>query len=1025
MAFGGLKGTLTGTGASTGATNAISGSVAVRIGDLVFAVSAEQTALTSTTVIDNLGNTYTAQNAGNDAGTMAARSYWSRVTVAGTLTAVTVTNTLSANRWCGFAAVIEGPFALSPLDANPANTTNDLTSPYPSPATGTLAQAPEVVIAWFCSDASDVISATSPNLLAGQSSSGTNPRASIGYQAVNVTTTISPAFTTTLNAATATINGTASFRAALLPMGWAPLNEQPRRKRWRANASAIFFVSGFAAFAKPPVGWENQAWQPFRTRRKIGTPPGNNPDDVFVSPVVATPAWQFSTQEFQPPGPRIAQRGAAFPDDVADFNDQTPLVNFYPAGWEIQSHQPKHPRPENAGAIAAGDDGDEYPFIFTVVTPAWQFSAQEFQPPAARVWKRGAVFPDDASGFNDQPPLLNFYPAGWEVQAVQPPHPRPERFGAIAPREDGIERPFANFYPMGWEVQPPQPLQPPVGRESIRGGGLMRGDDGTVAPYVVQLAAGWEIQSVQPPRFLPWYRRAAALMIGDDGTYQQYASWRNFEWGVQNFQPPHPHPERYAAIAPKDDGITATYSVWRNAGWEIAAPNPQHLRRLLILNIDAVFVAPAFTPPFGWENQPPQPPRFPFANRRAGAIMPKEDGTEAGFAFWYNFGWEVQPPPPPRRRWERFAAIALGDDGVQYPLLRFLGFGFENQPPQPPHPRPERSASIMRGDDGNQGTFAFVAPPPWGFEQPYLFPRYAPPQRWAALAGPENIPGVMLQFYQFGFENQPSQPLWPRVRHGAAIQPGDPNHLPSLLRFVPMGWEPTPPLFRHPRPELAGAIMAGDSGAEAPFVARIATGWGFEPPAFALRRAIGRAGGLAGRAEGTDAPFQFFRPMGWEPSEPIRRPRRGWHGPQIFEPPGYGLLPFQTPRWIDARIDQLKPRARLGGALAGPWLVDRVEAKAFTLAGLDWWPPETFYRRRRVGGALPSDGGWMLPRFVSVFYASSVLTRASGLVTATQGRGESLLTRAGAAPDVSQASGQTATTAAVGKTVVKGEQRGQ
>jgi hypothetical protein len=601
------------------------------------------------------------------------------------------------------------------------------------------------------------------------------------------------------------------------PDGWENQAWQP--PRFRGKAPAIFFVSGFAAFATPPRGWENQAWQPFRTRRAIDAPQGN-PDDIFVPAVVTIPAWQFSAQEFQPPAARIWQRGAAFPDDVADFNDLTPLVSFYPAGWEIQ--------------------------------------------------------------------------------AVQPPRRRAERFGAIAPREDGIERPLANFYPMGWEVQPPQPPSSPL------------------------------------PRL-----RAAGTMRGDDGIHRQYAAWLNFEWGAQNFQPPHSFV----------------------AGREAATIGP--------VNIDAVFVAPIVVPPFGWENQPPQPPRFPAANRRAGALAPKEDGIEASFSVWYNAGWEVQPPQPPHPRPEqRFAALAPRDDGTQFPLLRFFGFGFENQPPQPPHRRPERAGSIMRGDDGTQATFVFVAPPPWGFEQPYLFPRYPVPQRWAALAGAENIPAVMQRFFQFGFEGQPPQPLWPRARHAAALPPSDPNHLPVLQRFIPVGWEPTPPMFRHPRPERAGAIMAGDTGTAAPLV-RVVTPWGYEPPAFAGRRAIARAGALAARAEGTDAPFQFFRPMGREPSEPIRRP----------------------------------PLAR-GGALAGAtWQADRMVTTG--LAGLDWALPEMLYRRRRPGAALLLEGGWFLPRFVNVFYASTILTRAS------------------AAPEVSQASGQTTVTAAAGQTVIKGEQRGQ
>ena len=91
MAFGGLR---TGT-QPTGGNNSIpnplpaSGSVVVSIGDLIVAVIAQQTALTVTAVTDNLGNTYTAQNAGTLVSTtISGRMFYSRVTVAGTLTTV-------------------------------------------------------------------------------------------------------------------------------------------------------------------------------------------------------------------------------------------------------------------------------------------------------------------------------------------------------------------------------------------------------------------------------------------------------------------------------------------------------------------------------------------------------------------------------------------------------------------------------------------------------------------------------------------------------------------------------------------------------------------------------------------------------------------------------------------------------------------------------------------------------------------------------------------------------------------------
>lgn len=214
MAFGSLRGALSAQSGNVGATNDITGSVAISVGDLVFVVFAEQTSLTASGVTDNLGNTYTAQNAGNDAGNVSGRSFYARVTVAGTLTTATISATSSAHNWAGFAAIIEGPFSSTGfLDANPANITNDVTSPFTCPSTGTLANATEVVIAWAASDGNTAWTATSPNTLAGQIVRGSSARAIIGYQAVSATTAVAPDFAT--GNPTVDVLGTVSFRAAI------------------------------------------------------------------------------------------------------------------------------------------------------------------------------------------------------------------------------------------------------------------------------------------------------------------------------------------------------------------------------------------------------------------------------------------------------------------------------------------------------------------------------------------------------------------------------------------------------------------------------------------------------------------------------------------------------------------------------------------------------------------------------------------------------------------------------------------
>lgn len=215
MAQGDHKGSLTASVNSVTNPTNLSGSVSVAVGDLVFGVFAQQTALTAAgTVTDNLSNTYSYVNAGTDAGNATIRCFWARVTNAGTLTQVSVPATASTNDASAIASVIEGPFKSSPLDANPANAT-DGTSPHTCPATGTLAQTSEVVMA-ACSLASNIsMTATSPASLT-QAVARANVSCAISRTVVSATTSVAPEFG---NGATANAaQTTASFMAALSPL---------------------------------------------------------------------------------------------------------------------------------------------------------------------------------------------------------------------------------------------------------------------------------------------------------------------------------------------------------------------------------------------------------------------------------------------------------------------------------------------------------------------------------------------------------------------------------------------------------------------------------------------------------------------------------------------------------------------------------------------------------------------------------------------------------------------------------------
>jgi hypothetical protein len=232
VAFGGLRGTL--SIQSTSVTNPFSatGSVAVSVGDLVVAFYGERPTLTISAISDNLGNTYTAQNAGTDSGNATGRLYYSRVTAAGTLTTVDATTTASANDAVFIAACFEGPFTTPPIDTNPANISNDTTTPFACPATGTLAQSVELVVCAISSANYRIMSATSPNLLAlnlgtgADSGSGTFGGA-VGYQVTAATTSVAPEFTAPGSAGSTTLH-TASFKQAAATKSMPPIHRPLR-----------------------------------------------------------------------------------------------------------------------------------------------------------------------------------------------------------------------------------------------------------------------------------------------------------------------------------------------------------------------------------------------------------------------------------------------------------------------------------------------------------------------------------------------------------------------------------------------------------------------------------------------------------------------------------------------------------------------------------------------------------------------------------------------------------------------------
>ena len=220
MAFGALRDVLLGNANNVGSSLAATHSgFAIRKGDLIYAVYAEQATNTATDggTTDNLGNTYTRTSAAADAGTICTgKAYWAVAAADGTITTVTFTTTTSTNNAAASVAVIEGPFKLSPLDANPANTVNDNTTPFTGPLSGTLAfagSAQEVVMCWIVFNGAVTLTASAPNNITAQQQTQAILTVGVGRQVVTATTSIAPEWTASAGA-TQTCYGTTSFMGA-------------------------------------------------------------------------------------------------------------------------------------------------------------------------------------------------------------------------------------------------------------------------------------------------------------------------------------------------------------------------------------------------------------------------------------------------------------------------------------------------------------------------------------------------------------------------------------------------------------------------------------------------------------------------------------------------------------------------------------------------------------------------------------------------------------------------------------------
>ena len=559
-------------------------------------------------------------------------------------------------------------------------------------------------------------------------------------------------------------------------------------------------------------------------------------------------------QSWQPIHPRPERFGALVAGDVGT---QAPKA-LIPVGWEPRLPETLHPRPERSGALARGDDGTEalfarwfnagwevqlpqpkivrarysaqpidvltslisaplanldfsvlwQPFIVRhrITDHGWNIPTPLIPPPAGLLpvelspqWQpvqfpmirqRGAV-----AGGKSSFASSSLSPFSWDEKAHQPQHPRPERAGAIARGDDGIEGIRIVWTNDGWEIQPPQPPHP----RRERAGSIMAGDTGTEAPFV-------------PPAFV----------------FPQ--------WGHAFLDP---MIKRYIRMLPDhDDGIAAPFQRWPFVGFEqtaaitkILRPRPADVARELML--------PLILPPLPtidvsvlW-----QPVPFPKVRQRGTALAGR-----SSFAAFSLLPFTEVGAPLLRRRIGVLGAMTRAEDILLVPAKAAAVMGWEFQPTglrvarrsvetrydvllppaiittgwdfQPASLRAARHAADFRTD-----VFA-----PAAFYPPDLSAPWQPPRaiRRLSLLGDIGPWDIEHAFVPPGWPVQPWQPPHPRPERAGGIMAGD---FGAWAPFVPppkvlasYGWDAILHQPRHPRFELAAGIMIGDVGSWAPFI---------------------------------------------------------------------------------------------------------------------------------------------------------------------------------------------------------------
>lgn len=534
-----------------------------------------------------------------------------------------------------------------------------------------------------------------------------------------------------------------------------------------------------------------------------------------------------------------------------------PFVSSFVYFDDQADFQPYRQLPRRRQAFDARTYMVDAIFVPPTPPPAWQFNAQEVQPPKPKPERRaaGTMHGDDG---NEQI-QLRWTDLGWPVQPPQPPHPKPERFASHVGGDSGNEAPFVYWKNAGYEAIWHQPNHP----RPERAAALLPAGIAPEAKYNFFYPHGWLIQPHQPQHPRP--ERFAAIAPKEDGTEAIFNFFTPFT-EVQSVQPPgiiSRSNVRFAGLARGDDGteaelvVTATFTFSPDQSQDPLRSRPTRWAGSMdsSRDIDGGLVQ-FFT--YGFSAQEIQPPHIRFGRWAATIDMGRID---VPFNPAFPTGFEVQSWQPPHIRRERAMGAYDASFDVDASYANFFPHGWEIQPPPPPHPRPERWGAMAPLSNIDSVYAPFI---PWEWNPASVQPPHPRPERSGAIAPIATIEVTYAQFFPLGFEVAPVQPAHPRPERFAGLITGIfPEAVFTPLVATPAFWEMAVPLLWHPRPEKAGAILRGHDGNDN-FLPWFNAGWeiqAFQPP---HPHPELRAGGIMRGPDGIDYILLGWVNDGWE-----------------------------------------------------------------------------------------------------------------------------------------------------------------